>query len=393
MDNAWKDNLRERFSDYAVPEPEGLWEGIEQGMAGKPRRKRLPVWWLSGGLAAAAAVTLFLLLPGTRRQMPELDRTDAIVLVQPPDRADSAEFSRQPLLAETVVVKKVKEVIPSQPIERIEDETVPDSVPVDATIPEEEGGTEVEIQKKVETVPVIAPQQKTKEKGKKRLSVGVYREGGQEASAESHGFGMAQTGTYLTRATSDGVDSHDLVRLLSANRASSYNARHDAPVRVGVKVSWPMTEHLSLVSGLNWTSLRSEFEETTASTRTLVSQNLGYLGIPLQLEASFKPWKGFRLYAGIGGMVEKGLLATSKTTSYIGDHLEDRLTSHPDTGGLLWSVGTSAGVEYRFSRHIGVYFAPGLEHHFNNGSGIRSAYTEKPLHYNLSLGVRFEFGQ
>ena len=37
MDNEWKNSLRERFSDYASPEPEGLWEGIEQGMAGKPR--------------------------------------------------------------------------------------------------------------------------------------------------------------------------------------------------------------------------------------------------------------------------------------------------------------------------------------------------------------------
>ena len=39
MDNEWKNSLRERFSDYSAPEPEGLWEGIEQGIAGKPRRK------------------------------------------------------------------------------------------------------------------------------------------------------------------------------------------------------------------------------------------------------------------------------------------------------------------------------------------------------------------
>jgi len=50
MDNEWKNSLRERFSDYSAPEPEGLWEGIEQGMAGKSRRKMLPVW-LGTGLA------------------------------------------------------------------------------------------------------------------------------------------------------------------------------------------------------------------------------------------------------------------------------------------------------------------------------------------------------
>ena len=44
MDNAWKDKLRERFSDYSSPEPEGLWEGIEQGLSGKKRNRLAPVW-------------------------------------------------------------------------------------------------------------------------------------------------------------------------------------------------------------------------------------------------------------------------------------------------------------------------------------------------------------
>ena len=91
-------------------------------------------------------------------------------------------------------------------------------------------------------------------------------------------------------------------------------------------------------------------------------------------------------------MVEKGLLATSTTYSYIGGDLET-VDNHPDTGGLLWSAGVSAGAEYRFNRTIGLYFAPGLEYHFDNGSSVQSAYTEKPLHWNISLGIRFNFGK
>ena len=74
MDNEWKNSLRERFSDYASPEPEGLWEGIEQGMAGKPRRKMLPVWIVSG-LAAAAAVALAVFLhPEKTLETPDLQK-------------------------------------------------------------------------------------------------------------------------------------------------------------------------------------------------------------------------------------------------------------------------------------------------------------------------------
>ena len=154
-----------------------------------------------------------------------------------------------------------------------------------------------------------------------------------------------------------------------------------------------MTPHLSLASGINWTALSSDFEESTVGTRTVVKQDLGYLGVPLRLEAGFHPWKNLRLYAGAGGMVEKGLLASSRTESYIGDYLEETMNGKPDTGGLLWSVGASAGAEYRFNRFLGVYFAPGVEYHFDNGAPVRSAYTEKPLHYNLSLGIRFNFGE
>ena len=88
-------------------------------------------------------------------------------------------------------------------------------------------------------------------------------------------------------------------------------------------------------------------------------------------------------------MVEKGLLAHSVTSSYIGDYLEDTVVRRPDTGGLLWSVGASAGAEYRFNRIFSLYCAPGIEYHFDNGSEVKSAYTEKPLHWNVSLGVRF----
>ena len=162
-------------------------------------------------------------------------------------------------------------------------------------------------------------------------------------------------------------------------------------MRVGVTFAWEMTRHLSLTSGVNWTALNSTFEETAAGVRNYTRQDLGYLGVPLRLEAGFQPWKGLRLYAGAGGMVEKGLLAHSVTSSYIGDYLEDSVSKHPDTGGLLWSVGASAGAEYRFNRLFSVYFAPGIEYHFDNGSAVKSAYTEKPLHWNMALGVRFNF--
>ena len=432
MDNEWKNSLRERFSDYASPEPEGLWEGIEQGMAGKPRRKMLPVWIVSG-LAAAAAVALVVFLhPEKTLETPDLQKqatlaesvqaepvvvdtaatsSPALTTLSPVATGDLqaapasksdpfAVVSRQTLLAEAEPVESVP----------VSEETVPDAVndpqsrldkqrhsrlDRESAVEQETSATE---KKEVSEMPdrvghddTILPASK-----RKRFSIGAYGNGGQASKEQMQGYGMNRTGEYLgTRATGSNVknDVSGLMRTLASNRASSFEAHHAAPLRVGVTAAWELTPHLNLVSGLNWTYLNSEFEETASPIRTVVGQDLGYLGVPLRLEAGFHVWKGLWLSAGAGGMVEKGLLSSSWTNTWVDGQMAETIKNpKPDTGGLLWSVGATAGAEYRFSPSLGLYFTPGIEYHFDNGAEVRSAYTEKPLHWNVNLGVRFHFG-
>ena len=431
MDNEWKKSLRERFSDYASPELEGLWEGIEQGIAGKPRRKMLPVW-IASGLAAAAAVALVVFLhPENALLTPDLQKqatlaesvqaapavvataaTSSPASTTPSSPAATGDLkaapasksvpfavaSRQTLLAEA-------EPVPSVPAS---EETVPDAVndrhsrlDRESVVEQETSVTE---KKEVREMPdqvghddrvghddTILPASK-----RKRFSIGAYGNGGQASKEQLQGYGMNRTGEYLgTRATGSNVKNNvsGLMRTLASNRASNFEAHHAAPLRVGVTAAWELAPHLNLVSGLNWTYLNSEFEETANPIRTVVGQDLGYLGIPLRLETAFNVWKGLWLSAGAGGMVEKGLLSSSWTNTWVdGQKAETVKNPKPDTGGLLWSVGANAGAEYRFSPSFGLYFTPGVEYHFDNGSEVRSAYTEKPLHWNVNLGVRFHFG-
>ena len=423
MDNEWKNSLRERFSDYASPEPEGLWEGIEQGMAGKPRRKMLPVW-IASGLAAAAAVALVVFLhPEKTLQTPDLQKqatlaesvqaepvvvdtaaTSSPALAAPASKSDPfAVVSRQTLLAEAEPVESVP----------VSEETVPDAVndPQSRLDRESVAGQETSVTEKKEVSEMpdrvghddqvgqagqVPSSDMIPAKNRKRFSIGAYGNGGQASSEQMQGYGMNRTGEYLgTRATGSNVknDVSGLMRTLASNRASNFEAHHAAPLRVGVTAAWELTPHLNLVSGLNWTYLNSEFEETASPIRTIVGQDLGYLGVPLRLEAAFNVWKGLWLSAGAGGMVEKGLLSSSWTNTWVDGQVAETIKNpKPDTGGLLWSVGATAGAEYRFSPSFGLYFTPGVEYHFANGSEVRSAYTEKPLHWNVNLGVRFHFG-
>ena len=447
MDNEWKKSLRERFSDYASPEPEGLWEGIEQGIAGKPRRKMLPVWIVSG-LAAAAAVALVVFLhPEKTLETPDLQKQATLAqsvdesaqatemrevfgastsaasenepVAKPAEAPASksvpfAVASRQTLLADAGVVK----ANPVSPIDGMKTgfESITATVEMGEKLSKEEldawfqSMTEEALKKAAEqtgkdreewTVTEMPDQvghddDMIPDNPRKRFSIGAYGNGGQASKEQLQGYGMNRTGQYLgTRATGSNVknDVSGLMRTLASNRASTFEAHHAAPLRVGVTAAWELTPHLNLVSGLNWTYLNSEFEETASPIRSVVAQDLGYLGVPLRLEAGFNVWKGLWLSAGAGGMVEKGLLSSSSTQTWVDGQITETLKNpKPDTGGLLWSVGATAGAEYRFSPSLGLYLTPGVEYHFDNGAEVRSAYTEKPLHWNVNLGVRFHFG-
>ena len=427
MDNEWKNSLRERFSDYAAPEPEGLWEGIEQGIAGKPRRKMLPVW-LGTGLAAAAAVALVVFLHPDKTTAPAVPQDQARYAESvPADKAASdtelvevseevaaapaeapasksvpfAVVSRQTLLSEaepTQSVPESEETVPDAIHEIIAVEEIPVTEKEEArekTEQTEQTAQTVEevLQNKfpsLEITPAPAP-------ARKRFSISAYGHGGQASSEQMKGYGMNQTGAYLGTRAIGGNTKNDvggMMRTLASNKASTFEAHHAGPVRMGVTAAWELAPHLSLVSGLNWTTLHSEFDESVEPFHTVTIQDLGFLGIPLRLGTDWNIWKGLYVHASAGGMVEKGLLSSSWTNSWVeGQDAESVKNPRPDTGGLFWSVGASAGAEYRFNDFIGLYLTPGIEYHFANGSSLRCAYTEKPLHWNAELGVRFHFGK
>ena len=396
MDNAWKEKLRERFSDYSTPEPEGLWEGIEQGLSGKKRSWLVPVWWTASGLAAAAAAALIVFLHPESTDPLSLPEPDLTVSVVP---ADTAFSPASVLLADADVIiaaskKQEPELYVPTAAEAIEPEIQTQEEPG------KEPAEEIAVTATVEAAPdrPVTIQEETPDPVTRRgtVSIGLYGEGGQTSGANSQGIGMNGTAAYMTRSADGGnsSDAGSIMRMLTSNRASTFEARHAAPLRTGITVGYGLTDHLSLVSGLTWTYLNSDFSEKAGSIGSLTAQDLGYLGIPLRLEAGTNLWKGIWLHAGIGGMVEKGLMASSRTRTLLeGQQLEWKDNPAPDTGGLLWSVGASAGAEFRYGPVFGLYVSPGIEYHFDNGSSVRSAYTEKPLHWTVNIGVRFHIGK
>ena len=108
MAEDWLNKIRESQADFSEPEPEGLWEGIEAGLAAKDvgtsagmepvratdarasvdrtsredsavsRRRTVRWWWAALPAAAVAALVLFLSVPGHRDASDDPLRTSAI---------------------------------------------------------------------------------------------------------------------------------------------------------------------------------------------------------------------------------------------------------------------------------------------------------------------------
>ena len=60
---------------------------------------------------------------------------------------------------------------------------------------------------------------------------------------------------------------------------------------------------------------------------------------------------------------------------------------------MQWSANASLGVQCNLVNTMSIFVEPGVSYYFNDGTNIRTIYKEKPLNFNLNLGIRFTFGK
>lgn len=412
MNEKWKEDLRERFSDYSVPEPDGLWVGIEAGLPVHRRARIVPWLWGMAGVAAAAGLFFFLRRPepgmpvvsgpvvadvSPVRDSLETPSDSVPELLLPPPVADKP-VRRMERLAESV-----PEIIEPEPADSVwdapsQEETIPESLPEETTrnagVPEDDFVPQ-EPDEPVEDNPVLFPDvfpDDTPAEASRRPSGGVslglhLGGGGQGTETTDAGFGMNQT-PMMRRAPASRDAS--MLRLVSAGKPSELNCTHSAPFRAGVELAWHFLPHWSLVSGVNYSSLRSTFTESTHSSTVQERQTMDYAGIPLRVAFDYPVWKWLHVYASAGGMWEKNIRSSSFSSVSVGSSSEHLTENDVPEGGTFWSVGGGIGVEARPSRVIGLFVEPGMDYHFGGSDPlVRNLYTDKPLQGNVKFGIRF----
>ena len=167
--------------------------------------------------------------------------------------------------------------------------------------------------------------------------------------------------------------------------------RHSQPVRLGVEVGFRLTDRLTLTTGLSYSLLRSDIDRTIGTERSTTVQRLHYIGIPIGVNYSLWRNRKFNVYVGGGGMVERMVSGKAVIETAGQGQQSVSVSERISSARLQFSVHASAGAEYFFLPNAGLFVEPGVSYHFNNGSGLSTIYSDKPLNLNLGLGLRFDF--
>ena len=163
-------------------------------------------------------------------------------------------------------------------------------------------------------------------------------------------------------------------------------ADHHLPLRLGLSFRYQLTQKWSVETGLTYTYLSSDIKRKVAANPFLfqIEQKLHYVGIPVNAEYLLLENKHFNVYASAGTLVEK-MVRGRRNDEYNGQ--SEKVSIHP----LQFSLNCAAGAEWKMNRLLSVYAEPGLTYHFDNHSHVPTYYQDKPLGFNLNLGVRIDF--
>ena len=168
-------------------------------------------------------------------------------------------------------------------------------------------------------------------------------------------------------------------------------ANHHQPIRVGLSLRYAISPRWSLLTGINYSYLQSDFSSYNNRTSTDKKQKLHYIGIPVNLSYTLWQKKKFNLYLIAGAQAEKLVKGQTETTTTQHNQSTTSNTENVHENKPVFSTNTSLGVEYQLGKFIGLFAEPGVSYYFKNGSSIESSYTEKPFNFNFNLGVRVNF--
>ena len=434
MKTNWQKDIHDRLGSYEKDAPEGLWEGISRRMpklndggmlTDKPQRTAKFRMWRVAGVAAAASVALVIgysflgndtkdninIATNTTKhpnmlasnQKPLGNEPTDICAEQVTHSADdllseqsalAKALTEQPTLANASMETDVKEIGSKEENNSKKEENSK----------KENGQTEVKPEKrednrmlrKNQDDALLAYNDVTERSGStdvpSRWSVSTGAMGGLGASGTTTAYG-----DYLVLSCPGGADTKDspMLDMSSVNRdvETKTEYEHHLPIRIGLSVAYALTDRLSISSGLTYTRLASDIKDASRESKYIGEQRLHYVGIPVNVSYKVASSRWISLYGTAGVLAEKCVSGTTDE-GYVENNTMKYTNTHDiSSKPLQMSVNAGVGIQFNVHDNVGIYAEPGLSYYFDDGSALQTIYKEKPLNFNLNVGVRFKLSK
>lgn len=155
----------------------------------------------------------------------------------------------------------------------------------------------------------------------------------------------------------------------------NYSYHHHMPLTVGLTFTKRIVGNLYGNLGLNFTSMTSDVTPDNGTSE--FKQNIKLIGLPFGVRWNFWRYKGLTTFVGGEGLVERVVDASFGK--------EDITIKR-----LQWSVHATAGVQYNFNKHVGIYLEPKLSHYITT-LPLNTQRNEHPFNFNLQMGLSLDF--
>lgn len=413
-------DIRDKMSDYEAEVPQDLWSAIDSAVG---RRQQKKLWIRAGRYAAAAVVVaaigigIYILQPDSTlvvhsesnpntRAQASANNAPAVTSANADPGNNSAaeirasEFEHTPYATLAEAKPVIVEVVEGTSSMQIKSDGESLNVhPVDSNESASEAFTH--------SLPPIShevKQDKTVTYNSRQRDRQQQQEAYDSGRLAASIYTTAGTGgTSMQRYTSFGlmgIDPGDAnwkddpyMGMLVTNKGhlADRRVRHRLPVHAGASIAYRINDRVSVETGIAYSYLSADIHEGSDSYYFAGEQSLHYVGIPVGVRVRAMSWKNFDIYVGAGFEADKCVSGTIKKAYVIKGQTRDDGHESISIRPLQWSVNAGAGVQYNFSSMVGIYAEPGLSYYFDNGSNIETIYSEKPLNFNLNIGLRVSF--
>ncbi len=420
MNDEWLDKIHDRMTDYEIDEPDTLWASIEKKQAEDSKlfhlsKRHVIMTWVRRVMTAAAMLTVAIALGlylfnnplDFHEVSPQIEITqhgfDAIDEVYPEEQfrqdLDNHNIAQNTGHTVTTAIKAQRERLSDNTKIEKTDRPVTDSGVIQQETKPERSDSATTISKiishnnttpsKKKYISSITPRHKNYAK----LSFSVYTSGGTGRILNRQSFGD----TYIGSIGPDGTAWEDTpilgILVFNQGKAIETDIKHRLPIRAGLSFAYNITDRLGIESGLCYTNLTSDIREGSESHYIAGKQKLHYIGIPLNLKYRIFSWNKLDLYGSAGVLTEKCISAKMDKNFVLNNRNGGTKTENITDKPLQLSVNSSIGMQWNLINSIGLYAEPGISYYFKDNANIQTIYKEKPLNFNLNLGLRFTFGK